>query len=178
MAYDNMTEFISRGVSSSMLDERKKNIKKQLLLLIAENESDEKNTQIEPLKDLFHDMLYNTVVYNNLLWDNLSPEMKAKKDYVRYVNEILSQTDRLYIHEITNDELRKKIRGMINNSFLDKNENFQMPDLFKDTFEGDSYKLFIDEHSEPGVNAGGKRKKTYKRSSTKKSKSRRNKMRK
>ena len=124
-------------------------------------------------------MLYNTVVYNNLLWDKLTSEMKAKKDYVRYVNEILSQTDRLYIHEITDDELRKKIRGMINNSFLDKNENFQMPDIFKDTFEGDSYKLFIDEHSEQGVSAGGKRKKTYKRSSTKKSKSRRsNKMRK
>jgi hypothetical protein len=94
------------------------------------------------------------------------------------VNEILSQTDRLYIHEITDDELRKKIREIINNSFLDKNDNFQMPDLFKDTFEGDSYKLFIEEHSEPGVLAGGKRKKTYKRSSTKKSKSRRNKMRK
>jgi hypothetical protein len=104
--------------------------------------------------------------------------MKAKKDYVRYVNETLSQTDRLYIHEITDDELRKKIRGMINNSFLDENDNFQMPDLFKDTFEGDSYELFINEHSESDIIAGGKRKKTYKRSSTKKSKSRRNRMRK
>lgn len=104
--------------------------------------------------------------------------MKAKRDYARYVNEIFSQTDRLYIHEITDDELRKKIRGIINNSFLDKNENFQMPYLFKDTFEGESYKLFIDEHGESDLSAGGKRKKTYKRSSTKKSKSRRNKMRK
>jgi hypothetical protein len=24
-------------------------------------------------------MLYNTIVYNNLLWDKLTPEMKAKK---------------------------------------------------------------------------------------------------
>lgn len=43
MADDNMTKFISRKeVSPSMLEERKENIKKQLLILIAENESDEK----------------------------------------------------------------------------------------------------------------------------------------
>lgn len=119
----------------------------------------------EKLKGFFLDMFFDFFVFYEKNWDSLPDDEKKKKDYFRYVREQLKtvtdlppnfQENMEYLSNLEIDEsTKKKIQDIMNNSFLDKDDNWIIPPLISETYEIESFKHFMDTVVAPARLSGG-----------------------
>ena len=180
MAY----EYLISVQGHSNTEEGEANIKKQLQQIINDTEDPTpKNDVITPeeqitifeankklISKLFLDLFYDYfIVYKNE-WSKMNEDDKKKKDYFRYLEEKLSSINGITTNftpgsglnfkkltELSTDE-KTKIQQVIQNSFIDKDDNFVVPALYADTYEMDAYQRYVNEITHPAGYAGGAKK--------------------
>ena len=122
------------------------------------------------ISKLFLDLFYDYfIVYKNE-WSKMKEDDKKKKDYFRYLEEKLSSINGITTNftpgsglnfkkltELSTDE-KTKIQQVIQNSFIDKDDNFVVPALYADTYEMDAYQRYVNEITHPAGYAGGAKK--------------------
>ena len=174
-----------QGIASikKQLEEGIANIKKQLKVNIKDTKeptpkndvitTEEQTIRVEENKKLisklFLDFFYDCfIVYKNK-WSKMKEDNKKKKDYFRYLEEKLSNIKGIAtftpgsglnfkkLTEMSNDE-KTKTQQVIQNSFIDEDDNFVVPALYADTYEIDAYQRYVNEITHPEGYAGGSKK--------------------
>ena len=158
-------------------------IKQQLRQLLEETKKEDEvdiegevkeliiNTNKQKIFNLFLDLFYDSFVLYKDKWNKLSEDDKKEKDYFRYLEEkfnglALRREDGgiefKKLKELTSTELNE-MRTVIQNSFVNKNDDFVVPPLYKDTYEMDAFKKYANEIMFPsGIAGGGGGKHKYK----------------
>jgi hypothetical protein len=178
------------------IQENQNNIKKQLKQIVLQlnlekekseektpqdNESSSTSSEKEKIfetnkkriHELFLDMFYNYFISFEQKWANASDDIK-KKDHYRYLREklkdiIFKPDGTITPLEELSDTNQQTVRSVIQNSFLDEDEQYIIPHLYRGTNEMAAYIRFVDEIFTPAASVGGRVKHTYKKRPRRKS---------
>ena len=152
---------IEKGESEESKESKESEVSKKGATVETSNHDDDK----KKLKGLFLDMFFDFVVFYEKNWESLPDDEKKKKDYFRYVREKLKTVTELpltfhanmdYLSSLDIKDLTKqKIRDIMNNSFLDADDNFITPPLLSDTYEMDAFQHFMNDIVASSHQAGG-----------------------
>lgn len=172
----NIKKQLTEGIAS---------IKKQLEVTIKDtkeptpkndvNTTEEQTKRVEENKKLisklFLDLFYDYFIFYKNEWSKIKEDDKKKKDYFRYLEEKLSSINGITKHftpgsglnfknlsEMSNEQ-KTKTRQVIQNSFIDEDDNFVVPALYANTYEMDAYQRYVNEITHKSLRTGGSKKK-------------------
>jgi hypothetical protein len=165
-----------------IVEDGKNKIKQQLRQLLEETKKEDEvdsegevkeliNTNKQKIFNLFLDLFYDSFVLYKDKWNKLSEDDKKEKDYFRYLEEKFNSLalwrgdggiEFKKLNELSDTEMNE-MRPVIQNSFVNKNDDFVVPPLYKDTYEMDAFKKYANEIMFPsGIAGGGGGKHKYK----------------
>jgi len=191
MAYDYLFLLQSEQYSDQQIRENQDKIKNQLKTIVDGLKLEEKKTNHNEysstssekkkifetnkkrIHQLFLDMFYDYFILFENNWSTASDDNK-KKDHFRFLKEklqtIIIKGDGTIkkLNELSESD-KQTVRDMIQNSFVDEDDNYIIPQLYKDTNEMKAYIRYNDEILSPTGVVGGRVKNTYKKRSRRKS---------